>query len=81
MKNGHYDIGFTFDGDADRQIIVDSNGHLVNGDFVLYLFGKFLRDQKKLVNHTVVTTVMANLGLFKAFEREGIKTVKTQVGD
>lgn len=81
MKNGHYDIGLTFDGDADRQIIVDSNGHLVNGDFVLYLFGKFLRDQKKLVNHTVVTTVMANLGLFKAFEREGIKTVKTQVGD
>ncbi|MBW9212834.1 MULTISPECIES: phosphoglucosamine mutase [Terrabacteria group] len=81
MKKGDYAIGLTFDGDADRQIIVDKNGHLVNGDFVLYLFGKFLRDQAKLVDNTVVTTVMANLGLLKAFEKEGIQMVKTQVGD
>lgn len=81
MAKGTYDVGLTFDGDADRQIIVDSNGHLVNGDFVLYIFGKFLRDRKELKGNTVVTTVMANLGLFKAFEREGIQSTMTRVGD
>ncbi len=81
MKQSQYDIGLTFDGDADRQILVDANGHLVNGDFVLYIFAKFLRDHKQLENNTVVTTVMANLGLFKALEKENIQVIKTQVGD
>lgn len=81
MKQSQYDIGLTFDGDADRQILVDANGHLVNGDFVLYIFAKFLRDHKQLENNTVVTTVMANLGLFKALEKEKIQVIKTQVGD
>lgn len=78
---GEYDLGLTFDGDADRQILVRPNGELVNGDYVLYILGKYYRDQGTLTGNTIVTTVMANLGLWKAMEREGILVEKTQVGD
>ena len=81
MRKGNYTVGLTFDGDADRQIMVRPDGELVNGDFMLYIVGKYLRDQNKLTNNTIVTTVMANLGLYKAMEREGIRVEKTQVGD
>ena len=81
MKNGSYDLGLTFDGDADRQIPVMPDGSLVNGDFVLYICGKYYRDKGMLKGNTIVTTVMANLGLWKAMEREGIRVEKTDVGD
>ena len=78
---GQYDIGLMFDGDADRQILVRPNGELVDGDYMLYILAKYYRDNNKLVDNTIVTTVMANLGLWKAMEKEGINVVKTQVGD
>lgn len=81
MKLGTYDIGLTFDGDADRMILVDPNGNLVNGDYMLYICGKYYRDKGVLTNNTIVTTVMANLGLWKAMEREHINVEKTDVGD
>ena len=81
MKQGEYDLGLTFDGDADRQILVTPDGEEVNGDYMLYICGKYYRDKGVLVNDTIVTTVMANLGLFKAMEREGIKVAQTAVGD
>ena len=78
---GEYDLGLMFDGDADRQILVIPNGELVDGDYMLYILAKYYRDNNKLVDNTIVTTVMANLGLWKAMEKEGINVVKTQVGD
>lgn len=81
VKNGDFDLGLMFDGDADRQIMVAPDGRLVDGDYVLYICGKYLRDKGELTNNTIVTTVMANLGLFKAMEREGIAVASTQVGD
>lgn len=75
------DAGFAFDGDADRCIGVNHLGDLVTGDDVLYLVGKYLKKNNKLKNNLVVTTVMANLGLFRALEREGIDYRSTQVGD
>ncbi len=81
VKKNHLDVGFAFDGDADRCIAVDENGDVVNGDLVLYIYGKYLKDRGKLVGNTVVTTVMSNFGLYKAFDAEGIDYVKTAVGD
>jgi phosphoglucosamine mutase len=81
VRNGDFDLGLTFDGDADRQILVAPDGELVNGDYVLYICGKYYKGLNKLPNNTIVTTVMANLGLFKAMEREGINVEKTAVGD
>ncbi|NLC96286.1 MAG: phosphoglucosamine mutase [Erysipelotrichaceae bacterium] len=81
MRSDEYDIGFAFDGDADRLIGVDSNGDLLTGDHILYICGKYLKENNQLVKNTVVTTVMANLGLLKSFENEGISYVSTQVGD
>lgn len=78
---GEYDLGLMFDGDADRQILVRPKGELVDGDYMLYILAKYYRDNNKLVDNTIVTTVMANLGLWKAMEKEGINVVKTQVGD
>lgn len=75
------DVGFAFDGDADRCIAVDGNGRVVNGDLILYICGKYLKEEGKLTNNTVVTTIMSNLGLYKAFDREGIAYEKTAVGD
>ncbi|MBP3892399.1 MAG: phosphoglucosamine mutase [Solobacterium sp.] len=81
MKEGNYDLGLAFDGDADRMIMVNPEGNLITGDDVLYVSGKYFRDRGLLNNNKVVTTVMANLGLFKALEKEGIEIVSTQVGD
>lgn len=75
------DMGFAFDGDADRCIAVDNKGEIVDGDKTLYACGKFMRERGLLKNNLIVTTVMANLGLFKKFEEEGIDTEVTKVGD
>ncbi|MGL5243719.1 MAG: phosphoglucosamine mutase [Sarcina sp.] len=74
-------LGFAFDGDADRCLAVDENGRLINGDFILTLVAKHLKDTGRLKEDTLVVTVMSNLGLMIACEREGIKTIKTKVGD
>ncbi|MBQ7888255.1 MAG: phosphoglucosamine mutase [Erysipelotrichaceae bacterium] len=81
VKSGDYDLGLAFDGDADRLIAVNSKGELINGDYILYICGKFMKETGKLAHDTVVTTVMANLGFFKAMEREHLDTRSTQVGD
>ena len=81
VREKNLDIGFAYDGDADRCIAVDENGEVVNGDLILYVCGKYLKENGKLSNNTVVTTVMSNLGLYKAFDRENISYEKTAVGD
>ena len=81
VVENHLDVGFAYDGDADRCLAVDSEGKLVDGDKILYVCGKYMKEQDTLVNNTVVTTVMSNFGLYKAFEREGISYEKTAVGD
>lgn len=75
------DIGFAYDGDADRCIAVDHLGNIVDGDLIMYICGKYLKEQNKLNNNTIVTTIMSNLGLYKALDREGIAYEKTAVGD
>ena len=75
------DIGFAFDGDADRCIAVDETGRIIDGDLILYIYGKYMKDREKLASDTVVTTIMSNFGLYKAFDRAGIKYAKTDVGD
>lgn len=81
VREKKLDVGFAFDGDADRCIAVDENGDVVDGDKILYVCGKYLKENGRLKNDTVVTTVMSNLGLYKAFDRAGIEYEKTQVGD
>ncbi len=81
MKSGIFDLGLAFDGDADRLIAVDPQGNLINGDYVLYICGKYLKENGLLHGNTVVSTVMANLGFFKAMEQLDIATESTQVGD
>lgn len=80
IKNG-LDVGFAFDGDADRCLAVDENGNVVDGDLILYICGTYLKECGELANNTVVTTVMSNLGLYKALDEAGIDYVKTPVGD
>ncbi|MBC2579592.1 phosphoglucosamine mutase [Clostridium sp. DJ247] len=75
------DLGLAFDGDADRCLAVDEKGNLINGDFIITICGKQLKEQGKLDKDTVVVTVMSNLGLDIALNKENIKTVKTKVGD
>ncbi len=75
------DAGFAFDGDADRCICVDEKGNVLTGDHILYICGKYMKEKGTLLNNTVVTTVMSNLGLYKAFEKIGIDYAKTAVGD
>lgn len=79
-RNG-LDIGFAFDGDADRCLAVDEKGNVVDGDAILFLMGRYLKAHGQLDRNTVVTTVMSNFGLYKAFEKEGIAYEKTAVGD
>ncbi|MDE5830859.1 MAG: phosphoglucosamine mutase, partial [Clostridia bacterium] len=81
VKEKELDIGFAYDGDADRCLAVDELGNVVNGDLILYVCGKYLKERNELANDTVVTTVMSNIGLYKAFEQIGIKYEKTAVGD
>ncbi len=75
------DIGFAYDGDADRCLAVDEKGQIIDGDKILYMCGRYLKDMGQLNNDTVVTTVMSNLGLYKAFDKKGVKYEKTAVGD
>ncbi|KAB0577609.1 phosphoglucosamine mutase [Fusobacterium naviforme] len=81
VKREHCDVGFAFDGDADRCLAVDDLGREVNGDLILYVCGKYMKQCGELANNKVVTTVMSNFGLYKAFDRAGIAYEKTQVGD
>ncbi len=81
VREHELDVGFAYDGDADRCIAVDHQGNVVDGDKILYVCGKYLKEQGKLSGDTIVTTVMSNLGLYKALDREGIAYEKTAVGD
>ena len=81
VKENHLDVGFAYDGDADRCIAVDENGKVVDGDLILYVCGQYMKKHGELNNNTVVTTVMSNLGLYKAFDAAGISYEKTAVGD
>lgn len=81
VKEGDYEIGLAFDGDADRLIAVNSDGELVNGDYILYICGRYLKEQNHLNKNMIVTTVMANLGLYKALDASKIDYVQTDVGD
>lgn len=81
VKENKLDIAFAYDGDADRCIAVDENGAVVDGDLILYVCGKYMKEQDHLNNDTIVTTVMSNLGLYKACDKAGIKYEKTAVGD
>lgn len=81
VKANHMDIGFAFDGDADRCLAVDEKGNLVDGDGILYIYGAYMKEREKLVNNTVVTTIMSNFGLYKALDALGIEYEKTDVGD
>ena len=81
VKENGLDVGFAFDGDADRCIAVDHEGQAIDGDLIMYICGKYMKEQGKLRNDTVVTTVMSNLGLYKALEREGMRYEQTAVGD
>lgn len=80
VENG-LDVGFAYDGDADRCLCVDEKGGLISGDHILYIYGRYMKEREKLVNNTVVATVMSNFGLFKAFDEIGINYAKTAVGD
>lgn len=81
VKEKGLDVGFAYDGDADRCLCTDENGNVVDGDAILYICGKYLKQTGELTNNTVVTTVMSNLGLYKAYDDLGIKYAKTAVGD
>ena len=81
VRDHALDIGFAYDGDADRCIAVDEFGRVVDGDLILYICGKYLKDHGELSNDTIVTTVMSNLGLYKALDKENIHYEKTAVGD
>ena len=75
------DVGFAYDGDADRCLCVDEEGKVVDGDAILYVYGRYMKEREKLLTNTVVTTVMSNFGLYKAFDELGIGYAKTAVGD
>lgn len=81
VKEKGLDVGFAYDGDADRCIAVDENGNVVDGDLILYVCGKYLKEQGRLNGDTIVTTIMSNLGLYKACDKAGLKYEKTAVGD
>ena len=75
------DVGFAYDGDADRCLAVDEKGNVITGDHILYIYANYMKDRGKLLTNTVVTTVMSNFGLYKAFDKCGIDYAKTKVGD
>ena len=81
VKEKKLDVGFAYDGDADRCIAVDENGNVIDGDLIMYICGKYLMEQGRLAGNTIVTTVMSNLGLYKACEKIGMKYEQTAVGD
>lgn len=81
VVENNLDAGFAYDGDADRCLCVDEKGGVISGDHILYIYGRYMKEREKLVNNTVVTTVMSNFGLYKAFDEIGINYAKTAVGD
>jgi len=81
VKENGMDVGFAYDGDADRCLAVDENGELVDGDKIMYIYGRYLKERGELANNTVVTTIMSNFGLYKALDDAGIEYAKTAVGD
>ncbi|MCH5205873.1 MAG: phosphoglucosamine mutase [Oscillospiraceae bacterium] len=81
VREEQLDCGFAFDGDADRCLAVDENANVVDGDKILYIYGSYLKERGTLTGNTVVTTIMSNLGLYKAFDSLGIQYEKTAVGD
>ena len=81
VVDNHLDVGFAYDGDADRCLGVDEKGNVITGDHILYIYGLYMKERGKLMNNTVVTTVMSNFGLYKALDKAGIGYAKTKVGD
>lgn len=81
VKEKGLDVGFAYDGDADRCLCVDEHGNVVDGDAILYIYGVYLKEHGELVGNTVTTTIMSNFGLYKAFDKLGIDYAKTPVGD
>lgn len=81
VKREHLDVGFAYDGDADRCLCVDENGNVVDGDLILYIYGCYMKERGKLINNRIVTTIMSNIGLYKALDTAGIEYEKTKVGD
>ena len=81
VKENHLDVGFAYDGDADRCLCVDENGNVLTGDHILYIYGRYMKEREKLATNTIVTTVMSNFGLYKALDEIGIGYAKTAVGD
>ncbi len=81
VKDNHLDVGFAYDGDADRCIAVDENGEVVDGDTIMYISGVYMKEHGQLENDTIVTTVMSNIGLYMALDEKGIRYEKTAVGD
>lgn len=81
VRDNNLDVGFAYDGDADRCIAVDENGEIVDGDSIMYVCGVYMKEHGELENDTVVTTIMSNIGLYLAFDEAGIKYEKTAVGD
>ena len=81
VRENHMDVGFAFDGDADRCLAVDERGQVVNGDKIMYIVAKYMKEHGQLTTNTVVTTVMSNFGLYKALDRLGVAYEKTAVGD
>lgn len=81
MASGKFDFGFAYDGDADRIILIANDGTILDGDYILYLLGKYFKAKGELNNNVVISTVMANLGFIEGLAKEGIEVVKTSVGD
>ena len=81
VVENNLDIGFAYDGDADRCLCVDEKGNVITGDHILYIYGLYMKERGKLLNNTIVTTVMSNFGLYKALDKVGIDYEKTKVGD
>ena len=81
VRDNKLDVGFAYDGDADRCLAVDENGNIINGDLIMYICGVYMKEKNDLANNTVVTTIMSNMRLYEALERKGINYVQTTVGD
>lgn len=81
VVDNNCDVGFAYDGDADRCLCVDEKGNILTGDHILYIYARYMKDREKLLTNTVVATIMSNYGLFKSLEEVGIETAKTKVGD
>ena len=81
VKENNVDVGFAFDGDGDRVLAVDANGNVVDGDKIMFILAKYLKEKGELNDNMVVSTVMSNIGFYKAIEENGLQSIKTAVGD